>query len=152
MAPVSCIIQQSSYVNPPVDPTEQDELAGAQGGRSDADNNKASTSPKAYTLPLILFSSKDLFTKFMKVFMKLTQAQVLAKLRKRPLKARTPKTYWGKFHMENYYFHQEYDNYFRTSGATKTNCTSFAASFLCGSISLRCTQYNCRHKIATLIT
>ena len=73
----SCTTRQSSYVNLFVNPTEQNELAGAQdlGGRSDAGSDKAPTPSEAPTLPLVFLSPKDLFTKFMKVFMKMTQAQ-----------------------------------------------------------------------------
>ena len=105
MAPRSLITGQSLRINLPIDPIEQDELAGA---RSDADSNKALTFPKAPTPPLVSPSSKDLFTKFMKIFMETTQAQVqaLAEPWERPLKARTPNTYWGKSHMEYYHIYQ----------------------------------------------
>ena len=106
MALGSRTTRRSPCVNPPVDPTEQDMLAGAQGGRSDADSNETPTPPEAPTPPLIPPPTKDLFTKFMKVFMETTQVQALAERRERPLKARTPETYWGKSHMECYHFCQ----------------------------------------------
>ena len=153
MAPGSRTTQRSLRVNPPVDPTEQDELAGAQGGRSDAGSDEAPTPPEISTPPPAP-TSEDLFTKFMKVFMETTQAQAqaLAEPRERPLKARTPETYWGKSHMECYHFCQQCEDHFETSGATGMNCTPFAASFLRGSISLRWAQHKCRHKSATPIT
>ena len=75
----------------------------------------------------------------MKVFMKTTQAQAqaLAELWERSVKARTPETYWSKFHIEYYHFYHQYEDYFKTSGATVMNCIQFAASFFRGSISLR---------------
>ena len=76
---------------------ELDELAGAQGPArgSNVGSNEASTPPKASTPPLVAPTSKDLFTKFMKVFMEITQAQAqaLVEPQKRLLKARTPKIY-----------------------------------------------------------
>ena len=95
MAPGSRTTRRSPRVNPPVDPTEQDELAGAQGGRSDANSDEAPTPPEAPTPTLVPPTSEDLFTKFMKVFMETTQAQAqaLAEPWERPLKARTPETY-----------------------------------------------------------
>ena len=69
--------------------------------------------------------------------METTQAWDQLELRERPLKARTPETNTGKFHMDCYYFCQQYEDYFETSGATGINRTPFAATFVCGSISLR---------------
>ena len=137
--------RRSPRVNPPADPTgEQDELAG-QGPvrRFNAGSNeaptKAPTPPEAPIPPLVPPSTKDLFIKFMKVFMKTTQAQAqtLTELQKRPLKAWTPKTYWGKFHMECYYFCQQCEDHFKTSGTTGINRIPFVTSFLRGSISIR---------------
>ena len=151
MALESCTIQRSPCVNPPVNPLKQDELAGA---RSNAGSNEAPTLLKALTPPLVLPPSENLFTKFIKVFMKTmqTQAQVLAELRKRSLKARTTKTYWGKSHMDCYHFCQQYKAYFEISGTTGANCTPFAASFLRGSFSLRLAQHKRRYKSVTPIT
>ena len=77
MASESRTTWRSPCVNLYVDPTEQDELAGTQdlGRRSDIGSNKAFTLFQAPTLPLVLPFSKDLFTKFMKVFMEMMQAQ-----------------------------------------------------------------------------
>ena len=76
--------QQSPRINPPADFTrEQDELAG-QGPvqKFNAGSNEAPTKPltlpEALTPPLVPSSTEDLCTKFMKVFMEMTQAQVLA--------------------------------------------------------------------------
>ena len=144
MAPGSCA-QRSPRVNPPANPTgEQDELAGQGPIRgfnagSDEAFTEAPTPLEALTPPLVPPSTKDLFTKFMKVFMETTQAQaqVLAELQEQPLKAWTPETYWGKSHMECYHFCQQYEDHFETFGTTWMNCTPFAASFFRGSISIR---------------
>ena len=111
MALGSRIIRRSPCVNTPVDPAGKlNELAGAQGPvrGSNNDSDEASTPPESSTPPLIAPTSEDLFTKFMKVFIEMTQAQaqVLAEPQERPLKARTPETYWSKSHMECYHFCQ----------------------------------------------
>ena len=140
--------RRSPRVNPPADPTgEQDELAGqgpVRGFNAGSD--------EAPTPPLVPPSTKDLFTKFMKVFMETTQAQALAEPREQPLKARSPKTHSGKSYMDCYHFCQQCEDYFETSGATGMNCTSFAASFLRGTISLRWAQHKRCHQSATPIT
>ena len=112
MAPGSCACR-SPCVNTPIDPAgELDELAGAQGPArrshvgSDEAPTEALTPPEAPIPPLVPPPAKNLFTKFMKMFMEMTQAQALAEPRKRPLQARTPKAYWGKSHMECYHFCQ----------------------------------------------
>ena len=152
MAPKSCTTRQSLCVNLSINPTKQDELAGAQGKRSDTGSNKAPTPPEALTLSLVPPPVKNLFTKFMKVFIETTQAQTLAEPQERLLKARTPETYWGKSLMECYQFCQKCENYFETSGAIGMNCTPFTASFFRGSISLRWAQHKRRHESATPIT
>ena len=160
MAPGSCA-RWSPCINTPVDPAgELDELAVAQGParRSNAGSDEASTEaltpPEASTPPLVLPTSEDLFTKFIKVFMETmqAQAQALAESRERPLKARTPETYSGKSHMDCYHFCQQCEDYFETSGATGMNRTPFAATFLRGAISLRWAQHKRCHKRATPIT
>ena len=79
------------------------------------------------------------------------QAQAQAKPREHLLKARSLKMYLGKSHMDYYYFCQQCDDYFKTSGATKMNCTPFAASFFCSTISLRWAQHKRHHQSITLI-
>ena len=106
MAPGSRTTRRSPRVNTPVDPAgELDELAGAQGGRSDAGSDEAPTPPEA---PPPAPTSEDLFTKFMKVFMETTQAQtqILAEPWEYLLKARIPETYSGKSHIDCYHFCQ----------------------------------------------
>ena len=145
--------QRSPCINPRADPTrEEDELAG-QGpvpkfnAGSDEALIKAPTPPKAPITPLVLPSTKNLFTKFIKVFMETTQtqAQALAEPQERSLKARSLKTYLGKSHIDCYQFYQQCENYFKTSGAIEMNCTLFTASFFRDTISFRLAQHNRRH-------
>ena len=150
---------QSSRVNTPVDPTgELNKLAGAQAParRSNAGSNKASTKapipPKAPTSPLVPSPTENLFIRFMKVFMETFQAQALTKPRERLLKVRTPETYSGKSYLDFYYFCQQCEDYFKTSGVTGMNCTPFVATFLHSTVSVRWAQHKRRHKSATLIT
>ena len=84
MAPGSCACR-SPCVNTPVNPAgELNELASAQGParKSNAGSNEAFTEaptpPETLIPPLVPPPAKDLFTKFMKVFMEMTQAQALA--------------------------------------------------------------------------
>ena len=69
----------------------------------------------------------------------MTQAQVqaLAELQERLLKARSPKTYLRKSHIDCYNFCQQCEDHFETSGATEMNRILFIASFLHSTISLR---------------
>ena len=81
MALRSHTTQRSSCVNPLSDPTrEQNKLTDTQNQarRSDAGNNKAFTLCKAPTPTLVSPPAKDLFTKFMKVFVETKLAQALA--------------------------------------------------------------------------
>ena len=144
----------SFCVNILVNPAEElNELAGAQcpARRSKARSNVTSIPPEASTLPFIFSTSKDLFTKFMKMFKETTQAQDQLKPRKRPLKARISETYSRKSHIDCYHFCQQFEDYLKTSGATKINRISFAAIFLRGSISLRWAQHKYCYKRATFI-
>ena len=160
MALGSRITRQSPCVNTLIDLIgELDELAGqghvrgSNAGSNDA-STKASTLPEASTLPFVPSTSKDLFTKFMKVFMETThaQAQALAEPRERALKASTSETYSGKSYMDCYHFCQQCEDYFKTSGATRMNCTPFTITFFHGLISLRWAQHKQYQKRATPIT
>ena len=71
--------------------------------------------------------------------------------REQSLKAKVPEVYYGKSYMDCYHFCQQCEDHFETAGATRTNRTPFAASFLCGSISVRWTQYKRRHRGEELI-
>ena len=82
MIPGSWTTQYSSYIYPPVDFTEENKLVGTQDPvwRSDASSDKAFIPPKVPTWPLVPLFAKDFFIKFMKIFIKTTQAyaQILA--------------------------------------------------------------------------
>ena len=113
MAPRSCIIRQSFWINISADFTgELDELVGAQGPtkRSNIGSNEALTPPKASILLLVPSPTKDLFTKFMKMFIEMTKTQAWDREQlepqKHPLKARTSDTYSGKSHIDYYHFYQ----------------------------------------------
>ena len=151
MTPGSYTNQRNSCVHSLVNLTEQNELTGAQGlaERSDAGSNKVFIPLEASTPPFILFPAKDLFTKFMKMFIKMTQVQ--AEPQKRPLKARTLKTNWGKSYMKCYHFCQQCEDYFEILGATGMNCTLFAALFFHSPISIKWAQHNRHHTRATSI-
>ena len=66
-------------------------------------------------------------------------------------KAKVSDMYYKKLHIDYYYFYQQYKDYFETAGATGANRTSFAISFLCESINVQWTYYNCRHQGEELI-
>ena len=85
-------------------------------------------------------ATNDLFKQFMKAYLEMNQGprQPPAE-RERSFKAKILEVYYGKLHIECYHFCQQCEDYFETAGATKTNWTPFAASFLCGNISLRWT-------------
>ena len=145
--------RQSPCVNTPVDPAgELDEVAGqGPARRSNVGSDEAPTPPEVSTSPPAP-TSEDLFTKFMKMFMETTQVREQLEPRERPLKARTPETYFGKSHMDCYHFCQQCEDYFETSGAIGMNRTPFAATFLRDAISLRWAQHKRRHERATPIT
>ena len=72
MAQGSRTTQRSPRVNPLAKISgEPDELAHAPG-KSDTDSDEAPTLPEASSSPFVPPTSKDLFTKFMKVFMETT--------------------------------------------------------------------------------
>ena len=145
----SCTTQLSPCVNPSVNPIEQDELAGAPK-RSNTCSNKAFTPLEAPIPPLVLPSAKYLFTKLIKMFM--VTLQVQAEPWERPLKAKTPEIYWSKSHIECHHFCQQCEDYFKTSGTIRMNCTAFVALFFRSSMNIRCAQYKHRYKSATPIT
>ena len=124
---------------------KQNELADAQGPakKSNIRRNKAFTKafPSLETPipPLVLSPTENLFTRFIKVFIKMTlaQDQALAKPRERLLKAKTSNIYSRKSHMDCYHFCQQCNDYFKTSGTTGINHILFTATFLCGTISFR---------------
>ena len=88
----SCITRRNLCINLLTNVIEQNKLAGTQK-RSNASSNEFFTLLKPSIPTLVLLPAKDLFTKFMKMFMEITQAQVLAEPQKRTLKAKTPEIY-----------------------------------------------------------
>ena len=73
--------RRSPCVNTLVDPAKElNKLAGAQSPtrRLNAGSDEAPIPPEASSPPFVPFTSKNLFTKFMKVFMEIMQAQVQA--------------------------------------------------------------------------
>ena len=83
-------------------------------------------------------STNELFKRFMKAYFKSNQgsSQPLEE-RKRPFKAKVPDVYYGKLHIDCYYFCQQCENHFKTSRVIETNQTLFEASFFCENISIR---------------
>ena len=80
MAPEFCACR-NPLVNLPTNPIgEQNKLADAQDLASKSNAERDETSTEAFTLlgapisSLVLLSAKNLFTKFMKMFIKTTQA------------------------------------------------------------------------------
>ena len=69
--------------------------------------------------------------------METIQARDQLEPQERLFKAKTPETYFGKSHIDCYHFYQQCEDYFKISGATGINRTSFVATFFHGSISLR---------------
>ena len=94
-----------------------------------------------------LAPTNELFKKFIKAYLESNQGsrQSLAEY-EWPLKAKVPEVYYGKLHMDCYDFCQQCKDYFEPAGATGTNRTPFAASFLRGNISLRWAQYKRCHQ------
>ena len=83
-------------------------------------------------------SPDELFKQFMRAYLQLNQGlrQISAEF-ERSFKAKIPEVYYGKSHMDCYHFCQHCKDHFETAGATGNNRTLFAASFLCGNISVR---------------
>ena len=135
---------------PPTDPVE-DELArdpGPDGGPHSGSTSPAPSrnpTPGPVQVPALIpapapapVSTDELFKKFMKAYLESNQGPKPPPAeRERPLKAKVPEVYYGKSHMDCYHFCQQCEDYFETAGATGTNRTPFAASFLRGNISVR---------------
>ena len=82
-------------------------------------------------------ASDELFRQFMRAYLESNQGpRQLPAEREQPLKAKVLKVYYGKSHIDCYHFCQQCEDHFETAGATRTNRTPFAASFLRGSISV----------------
>ena len=88
------------------------------------------------------FSSDELFKQFMGAYLESNQEprQPPAE-RKRFFKAQVPKVYYGKSHMDCYYFCQKCEDHFETPETTGNNPTLFAAFFLRENISVHWMKY-----------
>ena len=120
-------------------PGGEDKLAGGPPGAPSKGSSHTSTHSPAVSwapTPALLFTN-ELFKRFMKAYLESNQgpSQPLEE-RKRPLKAKVPDAYYGKLHMDCYYFCQQCEDHFEISRATGINQTPFAASFLHGNISV----------------
>ena len=93
-----------------------------------------------------LVATNDLFKQFMRAYLKLNKgSSQLSVQHKQPFIAKIPEIYYGKLHMDCYYFCQQCKDYFETSEATRAARTPFAAFFLYENISMRWTQYKHCH-------
>ena len=135
---------RSPFVNPLANLIEQNKLKGQglarwSNVRSDKALTKAHISLEAPTLPLVPPPIEDFFIKFMKMFMKDTQARDWEQLEQQDcsLNAKTLDTYSEKSHIDFYHFCKQCEDYFETSGATGINYTLFTATFFCGHVSLK---------------
>ena len=129
--------RRSSHRNPPLG--GEDELARGPPGAPTEDSNTPTHFPAVSRAPTPAPPSiNELFKRFMKAYLEFNQGPSQPpEERERPFKAKVPDVYYGKLHMDCYHFCQQCEDYFETFWATGTNRTPFAASFLCGNISVR---------------
>ena len=137
--------------NPPPTDLVEDELArdpGPDRGLHSGNTSPAPSrnpTPGPVQVPALIPAlaptpapTNELFKKFMKAYLESNQRPRPPPVeRERLLKAKIPEVYYGKSHMDCYHFCQQCEDYFETAGATGTNRTPFAASFLRGNISVR---------------
>ena len=104
----------------------------------------------ASALASVLYTQEDL-QRITKLCMDLFfQGNCQEEPREGQLKAQFPDLYYGKSHMECYHFCQQCEDHFDTAGATGSNRTPFAASFLRGRISFRWHQHKRRGQVGPL--
>ena len=129
--------RRSPCHNPP--PGDKDKLVGGPPGAPIKSSNTHTHSPVvSRALTPTPPSTNELFKQFMKAYLESNQgSNQPLKERKQPLKAKVPDTYYGKLHMDCYYFCQQCKDHFETSWAIGTNQNPFAAFFLRGNISVR---------------
>ena len=137
---------------PPIYPVE-DELArdpGSVGGLNLGSTSPAPScnpTPGPNLVPALIpapvpaptpapVASEELFKKFMKAYLETNQGPRQPEC-KQNLKAKVPKVYYDRSHMDCYHFCQQCEDHFETVGATGFNRTPFAASFLRENISVR---------------
>lgn len=146
MLAVALVVTLPSTVNPAGEdelPGGAQELPTGSGSPAPAPSRGPNPAPGKYTDEDLQRITKLCMESFIQ-----GQGQTKAhpERRERPLKARFPDLYYGKSHMDCYHFCQQCEDHFDTARATGSNRTSFAASFLHGSISFRWTQYKRRHE------
>ena len=146
---------------PPIDPVE-DELArdpGSVGGPNSGSTSPAPSrnpTPGPDLVPALIpapipaptpapVASDELFKKFMKAYLETNQGPKQLE-RKETLKAKVPEVYYDKSHMDCYHFCQQYEDYFKTVGATGFNRTPFTAFFLRGNIIVHWAQFKRRNR------
>ena len=119
---------------PPTNPVE-DEFARDPGpdrgpylGSTSPAPSRNATLSSVQVLALIpapapaLAPTNELFKKFMKAYLESNQGpRPPPEECERPLKAKVPEVYYGKLHIDCYYFCQQCKNHFETTGATGTN-------------------------------
>ena len=130
--------------------SDLDELADSEQGHPAPSDAGA---PPPVPAPAPAKSSKKDLQAMIKVCMdSILQAQAFrlepAGPREGQLEARPPDLYYGKSHMEFYHFCQQCEDHFATAGATGSNRTPFAASFLRDRISFRWHQHKRRNQTA----
>ena len=153
MAPGGSRPRRSPRRNPPpIDPVE-DELArdpGSVGGPNSGSTSPAPSrnpTPGPDLVPALIpapipaptpapVASEELFKKFMKAYLETNQGPRQPE-HKRNFKAKVPEVYYGKSHMDCYYFCQQCKDHLETVRATEFNRTPFAASFFRENISVR---------------
>ena len=72
--------------------------------------------------------------------------------REKPLKAKLPNVYCGKFHMECYNFCQQCEDHFATARVKGPNRIFFAASFLPYRINFCWQQYKRKHEVESTVS
>ena len=90
-------------------------------------------------------ATDELFKKFIKAYLEINQGTRQPE-RKETLKAKILDVYYSKFYIDRYHFCQQCEDHFETTGATGFNRTPFAASFLCGNISVHWAQFKRRNR------
>ena len=129
--------RRSPRRNPP--PGGEDELAGGPPGAPTEGSHTPTHFPAVSWAPTPAPPFNDeLFKRFIKAYLESNQGPSQSpKEHKQLFKAKVPDVYYGKLHMDCYHFYQQCEDHFETFRATGTNQTPFAASFLCGNISIR---------------
>lgn len=114
---------------------EQDKFASQNVVKKvNTNSNKVPTFFKTPISTFVSFFTKNLFTKFMKTFIKITEIQIRSW--KHFFKAKSVEIYLGKTYIDYYHFYQQCKYHFKISSPIGINNISFAFLFFCGTISL----------------